>query len=526
MLANDAVGDETVRVHSSMKTRFIRCGLVLLSISLSHVPRARADVRLPAIFSEHAVLQSDVAVPVWGWADAGEKVEVSIAGRTKSATPGADGKWMVNLEPLKADAKPMELIVKGKNTLTVKDVLVGEVWLGSGQSNMALQVSRAKDFEQEKAAANLPEVRMFTVSSGASAKAEDDCKGSWVVCSPETVGSFSAALFFFGREIHKVLGGPVGLIHSSVGGTPIESWIAPEAQKASPELRASFAMTNSADASFNAEEAKAKYEKALAKWKEDAQAAKAAGKPAPPSPRDPLAQRARKGNVGGLFNGKIAPLIPYAIRGALWYQGEANAGGGKAQLYQYQLPLLVTDWRKRWGCEFPFAWVQLPNFSRPGDGWPLVREAMLKTLRLPKTGMAITIDIGEQKNIHPANKQDVGRRLSLWALGTVYGKKVESTSGPLPAGHEVRSSEFALKFSHADGGLAAKGGEVKGFTIAGVDKQWKPAKARIEGDKVIVSSDEVSKPVAVRYAWQDWPECNLTNGTGLPASPFRTDDWN
>jgi len=499
--------------------------LSLFSLALIQPHRASADVRLPAIFSDHAVLQSGMPVPVWGWADADEKVEVSIAGQTKSATPGDGGKWMVKLDPLKPGG-PHELAVKGKNTLTVKDVLVGEVWLGSGQSNMAFKVSGANDVEKEQAAANLPQVRMFTESSGASTKAEDLGKGTWVVCAPETVGTFSATLFFCGREIHKALGVPVGLINSSVGGTPIESWIAPEAQHASPELKAFFETSKQAEATVNIEAAKAKYEKELAQWKEEAKKAKAEGKPVTRAPQDPVALRARKKNVGGLFNGKIAPLIPYAIRGALWYQGEANTTPEKAPFYQHQLALLVTDWRKRWDHQFPFAWVQLPNFTRPGEGWPLVREAMLKTLKLPKTGMAITIDIGDQKNIHPKNKQDVGQRLSLWALGTVYGKKVASTSGPLPAAHEIRGGEIVLSFTHADGGLAAKGGELKGFSVAGANKQWKPATARIEAGKVIVTSPDVPQPVAARYAWQDWPDCNLVNGAGLPASPFRTDDWN
>ncbi len=508
-----------------MKSSLALRALALAGFAAFQPHAARADVRLPAIFSDHAVLLSGVAVPVWGWADAGEKVEVSFAGQTKSATPGADGKWMVKLDALKADAKAQELTVKGKNALTVKDVLVGEVWLGSGQSNMAMTVNRAKDFEKEQATSDLPQMRMFTVISGASTKAEEDCKGVWLVCSPQTVAVFSATLFFCGREIHKSLGVPVGMIHSSVGGTPIESWISPEAQAASPELKAFFEETKTAEAKIDVEVAKAKFEMDLAKWKEVAKAAKAEGKAAPRAPQDPVALRARKGNVGGLFNGKIAPLIPYAVRGMLWYQGEANTTDTKANFYQYQLPLLVNDWRKRWGSEVPFAWVQLPNFTRPGDGWPLVREAMLKTLKLSKTGMAITIDIGEQKNIHPANKQEVGRRLSLWALGEVYGKKITSTSGPLPAGHEVKGDKITLKFTHADGGLKAKDGALTGFMIAGEDKQWRPAATQIEGDKLIVCSPEIAKPVAVRYAWQDWPECNLTNGAGLPASPFRTDDW-
>ncbi|MEN9573556.1 MAG: hypothetical protein RL514_1411 [Verrucomicrobiota bacterium] len=482
---------------------------------------APAEVKLPAIFGDHMVLQRDTAVPVWGTAAPGEEVTVSIAGQTATAKAGADGKWFVKLTKLAA-AGPHTLTVKGANTLTFSDVLVGEVWLGSGQSNMAMTVNRAKDYEAEQAAAKFPQIRMFTEASSAANSAQSEGKGKWVVCAPESVGGFSATAYFFGREIHKALNVPVGLINSSVGGTPIESWIAPEAQKASPELKGFFETQAKAARPVDPEKAKAKFEQDTAAWKEAAKKAKADGKPAPKRPVDPTALAERKGNVGGLFNGKISPLIPYAMRGALWYQGEANSSPDKAAFYHAQLALLVTDWRARWGYDFPFAWVQLPNFSGAGRDWPLVREAMLQTLALPKTGMAITIDIGEEKDIHPKNKQDVGRRLAAWALGTVYGQKV-ATSGPLPAGHQVRGSEVVLSFKHTDGGLVAKGGELKGFVIAGEDKQWKPAQARIEGDKVIVTSTDVKQPTAVRYAWENWPTCNLYNGAGLPASPFRTD---
>ncbi len=483
----------------------------------------RADVKLPAIFGDHMVLQRDTVVPVWGTASPGEEVTVSLAGQTASAKAGADGKWSVKLTKLSA-AGPHTLTVKGKNTVTLSDVLVGEVWLGSGQSNMAMTVNRAKDFAQEQGTAKFPQVRMFTEASGGAGSAQSEGKGKWVVCAPESVGSFSATAYFFGREIHKALGVPVGLINSSVGGTPIESWIAPGAQTAAPELKGFFESARNAKKAVDPTQAKAKFDADLAKWQEAAKKAKADGKPAPKRPQDPVALAERKGNVGGLFNGKISALIPYAIRGALWYQGEANSAPEKAQFYEAQLKLLVSDWRKLWGYEFPFAWVQLPNFGGAGRDWPLVREAMLKTLALPKTGMAITIDIGEEKDIHPKNKQDVGRRLAVWALGSVYGQKV-ATSGPLPAGHQVRGSEIVLSFKHTDGGLTAKGGELKGFVIAGADQQWKPATARIEGDKVIVTSADVKQPTAARYAWENWPTCNLFNGAGLPASPFRTDDW-
>jgi sialate O-acetylesterase len=507
-----------------MKTHHLPLVRLALIAAVLCPALARADVKLPAIFSDHMVLQRDEAAPVWGWADPGEKVTVSVAGQSQTAQPGADGKWTVKFTRLAAASQPATLTVKGKNTITIQDVLIGEVWLGSGQSNMAMTVNRAKDFEQEKAAANFPAIRLFREESGASAEPERMGKGTWQVCTPETVGSFSAVLYFFGREIHQTLKVPVGLINSSVGGTPIESWIAPDVQRASKELQALFAAEEQA-AAANAPAAQKKYERDLAAWEKKAKQARAEKQKAPKKPQDPAVLAARKGNIGGLFNGKIVPLVPYGLRGMLWYQGEANSTPPKAGFYEAQLRLLVTDWRARWGREVPFAWAQLPNFGGPGRDWPTVREAMLKTLALPHTGMGINIDIGEEKNIHPTNKQEAGRRLSLWALGEVYGRKVPSTSGPLPAGHTVRGSDVVLRFTHADGGLQAKGGGLQGFVVAGEDRQWKPAQARIEGSTVIVSSAEVPKPAAVRYAWENFPTCNLYNGAGLPATPFRTDDW-
>jgi sialate O-acetylesterase len=463
---------------------------------------ALADIKLPAIFSDHMVLQRDAPV----------------------TEAGQDGKWRVSLAPLKA-GQPLTLTVTGKNKVVVQDVLAGEVWLCSGQSNMAFRVSSANNFEQEQAAANIPEIRMFTVGAAYGKSPEQDCKGRWEVSSPETVGQFSATAYFFGRELHKALGVPVGLINSSVGGTAIELWASVEAQRSSPELKPLFALTDKANAEFDREAAAARYEKAKAKWKEAAAKAKAAGEPVPRAPQDPVALHDRKSAVGPLFNGMIAPLVPYRIRGALWYQGEANSLPEKARFYQYQLPVLIQDWRARWGeGNFPFAWVQLPNFKSPQRNFPMVREGMLKSLRVPKTGMAVAIDIGDPDNIHPKNKQEVGRRLAMWARGAVYGQKV-ATSGPLPAGCKFAGGEATVSFTHTDGGLVAKGGELQGFTIADAGKNWVKAQARIAGDKVIVSSPDVKSPVAVRYAWADNPECNLYNGAGLPASPFRTDDW-
>ena len=505
--------------------------LLTLAVALAtFLPSAQviaADFKLSAIFSDHMVLQREKSVAIWGWADANEAVTVEFAGQKKTTTAGADGKWTLKLDALSASAESRSLTVNGQegHKVEVKDVLVGEVWLGSGQSNMAMTVNRSKDFEKEKAGANFPLIRHFKEDSATATTGQGQAKGSWLVCTPDNVGGFSAILYFFGREIHHEVGVPVGLINTSVGGTPIEAWIAPEVQETKPELKAALDAQREATSKVDLVKAKASYEAALEKYKVAKAQAKTDGKAAPRPPRDPVAMSERKGTYGGLFNGKVAPLIPYTLRGMLWYQGEANSADTRAPAYVHQLSALITDWRARWGDEVPFAWVQLPNFNRAGEGWPLMRESMLKTLALPKTGMAVAIDIGEPSNIHPTNKQEAGRRLSLWALGTVYGKKVAETSSPLPAGSVVQGSEIVVSFSHADGLKTRDGGAVKGLVIAGADKQWKPATAKIDGSKLTVSSPEVAQPVAVRYAWLDNPECNLVSGADLPASPFRTDDW-
>ena len=484
--------------------------------------QARAEVKLPALFSDHMVLQADRPLAVWGWAAAGEKVQAAIAKQKQSTTAAADGKWQLKLAPLAAGG-PHTLTVQGKNRIVIQDVLIGEVWLGSGQSNMAMTVNRAANFEQEQAAARLPQIRMFTVDRNPQPSPQAECKGKWVLCAPDSVGPFSATAYFFGRQLHQDLKTPVGLINSSYGGTDIAAWTSLEVQTPVPQLQEQIAEWKKREATFDMAKAKADHEKRMAAWKEAAKTARAKGKPAPRQPRAPIQPLVDQNRPTNLFNGMIAPLIPYTIRGAIWYQGEHNSSTPeKATLYGVQLPLLIADWRARWGCDFPFAWVQLPNFNRPGGTWELIRESMLKSLSVKDSGMAITIDIGDPKDIHPKNKQDVGKRLAMWAEATVYGKNV-ACSGPLPAGHVVRGNEVVVTFKHADGGLAAKGGALRGFVIAGADKKWLPAQARIEGQTVVVSHPEVKQPTAVRYAWCDNPECNLYNAAGLPATPFRTD---
>jgi sialate O-acetylesterase len=490
---------------------------------------AVADVKLPGVFGNHMVLQRELSVPVWGWASPGEKVTVELAGQTKSATADAQGKWSVKLDALQAGG-PHVLTVTSGNTVKIDDVLVGEVWLGSGQSNMAMSVAGSKDFPQEKAAANFPKIRMFTVARKTADSPQDDCAGKWEVCSPHTVGGFSAAAYFFGRELHKTLEVPVGLINSSWGGTPVQAWTSLPVQEAAPELGPMLAAWKKNIAGYDPEAAKARFEKQLARWKEQAAQAKRDGKPAPRKPNPPVDPKVAPHRPASLFNGMIAPLVPYALRGAIWYQGESNAGGD-AKLYGLQLRAMITDWRTRWQeGDFPFLTVQLPNFHRPQQqpvepsGWVTVREEMLKTLSLKNAGMAITIDVGDAADIHPKNKQEVGRRLALWALAHTYGKDVVG-SGPIYKSMEKKDGRIVLHFDYVGGGLtAAGGGALKGFAIAGTDKKFVRAEAKIEGQTVVVSSPEVKDPAAVRYAWADNPDCNLANQAGLPASPFRTDE--
>ena len=485
-----------------------------------------ADLRLASPLSDHMVLQREKPVAVWGWADAGEAVTVAFAGQSKTVTADAEGKWLLRLDALPASAEPRSLVVTGKadRRLEVKDVLVGEVWLGSGQSNMAMNVQASNNFDAEKAAAKYPLIRHYQESSAPADQPKAEGKGQWRACAPETVGGFSAALYFFGREIHREVGVPVGLVNTSVGGTPIESWVSAEAQSSAPATKARYESQLKAHVEFDAAKATAAYEKQVAAWKVTAEKAKAAGKEVPRKPVDPIANRKFKGGPAALYNGKVVNLAPYTLRGMLWYQGEGNAGN--PGLYETQLTQLVTSWRTLWQDEVPFAWVQLPNYrTSNSESWPRLRESMMKVLALPKTGMAITLDIGDPKDIHPKNKQDVGKRLSYWALATVYGRSVPAISGPLPTGSQVEGDAIRVSFRHADGLKTRDGAAPRGWLLAGADQVWKPAEARIDGTSVVVRSAAVPAPVAARYAWAENPEAHLVNGAGLPATSLRTDTW-
>jgi sialate O-acetylesterase len=490
---------------------------------------ASAAVRLPAVIGDNMVLQRGQTVPIWGWADAGETVTVSMLGQTKSAQPNADGKWLVRLDALTAGG-PHTMTVKGHNTLTLKNILVGEVWLCSGQSNMQMNVASSNNAKEEIAAAEYPQIRLVSVPCKGTQEAQQDFKGQWAECSPKTVGPFSAAAYFFGRKLYKELNVPIGLIHCSWGGSSCETWVKRCVLEADPQYKPLLESWDERVRTYDPEKAKAAWQKQMEGWKKLVAVAKAAGKEPPKAPRSPTDPRVGQHRPANCYNGMLLPLIPYAIRGAIWYQGETNAG--RAYQYRELFPLMIRQWRQDWGQgDFPFYFVQLANFmavkEQPADSaWAELREAQTMTLRTPNTGMAVIIDIGEANDIHPKNKQDVGQRLALWALAKDYGKKNLIYSGPMYRSMETKGNQIVLSFDHVGSGLLAKdGGTLRGFAIAAADKKFVWADARIVGNTVVVSSPAVPDPVAVRYAWAENPVCNLYNREGLPANPFRTDDW-
>ena len=466
-----------------MKKRIWIVGLLVLGFS------AYGELRLPSLFTDGMVLQRDQEVPVWGWAEPGAKVSVVFAGQEKTVEADSTGKFMIRLKKMKASAKPQVLkVVSATDSAEVNNILIGEVWLCSGQSNMAWPVSKAMNFEEEKAAADYPLIRMFLTKRNASAELQEDCTGSWKVCTPDHVGAFSATAYFFGREIHKELGVPVGLIRSCWGGTCIEAW--------------------SPMASLDPYPLVMKYK----------------------AERNPKSQN----YPANLYNGMINPLIPYGLRGAIWYQGESNAKNlVDAQLYRDLLENMVVQWRKDWDDIFPFYAVQLVNFKKPqqqpveNTPWTTIREGFLQFHKeVPNAGIAVGIDLGEANNIHPKNKQEMGRRLARQALAKTYGKDLVA-GGPIYKSTKEKGNKIVLQFDDIGSGLVEQGGEpLKTFAIAGADKKFVFAQAAIVDDTVVVSSTEVPDPMAVRYAWADNPVgCNLYNKEGFPASPFRTDDW-
>ena len=500
---------------------------VALLLAIVLVVPAVADVKLPKVIGSNMVLQRDMAVPVWGWADNGEEVTVTINGQTKKTT-AADGKWILKLDAMSAGG-PFEMKIQGKNEITLNNVLIGEVWVCSGQSNMQWSTKNSVNGAQEVANAKYPNIRLFTVPLKGTQEEQFDCGGAgWQECSPETVPWFTAVGYFFGRELYKELNIPIGLINNAWGGSSCEAWVPRDVIEANPDYAEMLKRYDDQCVAFDAGKPQAAYEKQLAAWKEAEAKAKAEGKPAPNKPRPPRDIRYGQHRVANCYCGCLRPIIPFGIRGAIWYQGETNAG--RAYQYRHLFPLMIDVWREKWSQgDFPFYFVQLANFmgraDQPGESaWAELREAQSMTLSTPNTGQAVTIDIGDAQDIHPKNKQDVGKRLALWALKKDYGKDVVYY-GPKYKSMAKDGAKIVLSFDHVGSGLMAKGGQLKGFAIAGADKKFVWADAKIEGDKVVVSSPQVQDPVAVRYAWANNPECNLYNKEDIPASPFRTDAW-
>ncbi|MDX2081773.1 MAG: sialate O-acetylesterase [Terrimicrobiaceae bacterium] len=666
---------------------------VVLALFAAGIPTLTADVTLPAIFSDHAVLLKSEKVPVWGKADPGEQVTVSVAGKSASAKAGDDGKWTVALDLSEAAPGPFEMTVQGKNQIAIRDVVVGEVWLASGQSNMEWVLNNSTGSSEEVAASANPMLRQFLVKKNASPEPAGEAQGEWVVASPQTSGNFSAVAYYFGKRLQNEVKVPVGIVNATWGGTPSEAWTSREALATVPDLDASSERLHSAFSSYQA--LKKEFVEKMGGWlretgREDragadpsafagvdistegwvpvqvpgevraeglpdsgavwlrreitipavpatnlglhlpidgfdsvywngkllksttfetfaglgeirrggpfsippsevrpgrnvlairffqpAGPARISGEPKaggesltgtwlakaeyelPPVPADKPAPQPIKNppgpqNIGSyLFNGMISPIVPYAIRGAIWYQGESNAG--RAFQYRTAFPLMITDWRRQWNQgDFPFYFCQLANFQakkpEPGESaWAELREAQTLTLGLPNTGQAILIDVGESADIHPRNKRDVGERLARIALARNYGKDV-AYSGPVYDSVAFENGKAVVRFRETHGGLVAKTlpetydvqtvahktaplvrnspkSQLEGFAVCGSDKVWHWADAKIEGEKVVVSSPQVPEPIAVRYAWSDNPTASLYNAAGFPAGPFRTDDF-
>lgn len=453
--------------------------LLLLGATLSS-GLLQAEVKPNSLFTDGAVLQQGQTVPIWGTASEGEEVTVEFQGQ-KVKTTTKDGKWRVDLKPLK-ESNSLTMKISGENTVSVKDILVGEVWVASGQSNMEWKFNATANVKEDGPKAKYPKIRMFTATKTPSMTPVDELKGSWVECAPETVGGFSAVAYYFARDLHEKMRVPVGIISTSWGGTSAQAWTSIEGFAPHPELK-EFA---------------------------DTAAANVASSP----PKAP-----NQGAPSNLFNGMLAPVIPYAMKGVIWYQGESNAGQSKQ--YQTLFPALIADWRAKWKQgNFPFLFVQIAPFKGQP---PEIREAQFLTLaKSENTGMAVTTDVGNAEDIHPKQKEPVGARLALAARVLAYGEKIVY-SGPLYKAMKVTGGEIAIAFDHVGRGLVAKDGDLKGFTIAGADGKFVPAKAEIKGANVVVSGEGVTEPKAVRYGWDNVPDVNLFNKDGLPASPFRTD---
>jgi sialate O-acetylesterase len=500
---------------SFLRSSQVKFRALIVFLALLAAPTAQAALKLPNIFSDHMVVQQKMPIRVWGWTNPNHDVTVELGGQSVSGKADANGRFEVSLPPFEASFTPHTLTVKADQTVTINDVLVGEVWICSGQSNMQWSVNASNDPDLEKLAAKFPNIRMINfpqIGSQEPILSHDDRR--WLVCNPENLGGFSAVGYFFARQLHLTIDVPIGMINNAWGGSACEAWVNRDVLKANP-----------------------KFAPLLERWEGNEKTF--AELSALPNPTDEQKKQVQgltgqmRGNSrpANIYNGVLKSHIGYTIRGAIWYQGESNAG--RAYQYRELFPTMISNWRQEWGQgDFPFYWVQLADFkaqqAEPAESdWAELREAQTMTMsKLSHTGEAVIIDIGEGKDIHPKNKVDVGRRLARWALANEYGVKVPFHS-PQYASMEKKDSSITLTFNHLDGGWRPFDvPKPVGFAIAGEDRKFVWADAKILQDgRVEVSSSEVPNPVAVRYAWADNPVCNMFNGAGLPLTPFRTDDW-
>jgi sialate O-acetylesterase len=481
--------------------------LLLLASGLS------AEVRVPAVLADHMVVQRDHPVHLWGWAAPGEVVNVTFRGETVSATSDTFGHWGVFMKPGAAGG-PFDILIRGTNAIHLSDVLVGDVWFASGQSNMEFKVKDADNSPAEIAGANYPKIRLFQVEHTVSEYPLDDVTArNWVACTPQSIATFSAVAYYFARNIQQKENVPIGLIESDWGGTPAESWTSLAALSSDSSLMPVFA------ARARMAEGEIMNRLVVEQEEKERAAAKAEGRKLKYAWHPPL----NSWEPSALYNAMVAPLTPFSIRGVIWYQGESNSVVDRAPSYERLFQTMIRDWRSRWNApDLPFLFVQIANYTSTNlEDWPQIREAQTRALELHNTGMAVTIDIGDPDDVHPTNKQEVGRRLALAARAITYKEPLEY-SGPLYRQVTREGNQLRVWFDHANG-LNAKNGELTGWEIAGSDGKFYRASARIDGNTVLVSSPDLPSPAFVRYGWANSPVCNLYNGGGLPASPFRSE---
>ncbi len=512
-------------------TLFLYLGWLLTGVT------SWAHVRLPSLISDGMVLQSGKQVNIWGTADPGESVTVSFQGKSGGAVARSDGRWKVTLGPFDRGG-PYTLTVTGTNVLKVRDVLVGEVWICAGQSNMEIAVKSDSDSAQEIAQADYPNIRLFTPEKAVAGKPQHETRGQWAAVRPQTVADFSALGYFFGRSLQKALNVPIGLINIAWGGTPAESWTSRETLEPDPAFQSILEREKAWLATTP--KVLADYQEQLDEWKRAAALANNEGRPLPKPPgfpREPRGDAWRR--ASGLFNGMVTPLTTYSIAGVIWYQGEANVywptgegDVGRPMQYRKLFPALIRDWRRAWGQgEFPFLFAQLSYYitgvPQHDFNWSLLQEAQLKTLSVPKTAVAVTFDLSDVPEMHPSNRREIAYRLALAAQAIAYDRDIPY-SGPIYQSMSIEGDRIRVRFQHAEGGLKTKGSGDNvplWFEVAGADHKFEFAEAKIEGETVVVSSRKVPSPVAVRYGFSWLARCNLYNRSGLPASPFRTDEW-